>query len=396
MYETRRDTATLRSEDVISAFGAGVAAICLTALIYYWIAPFTGFLGFGLLAFVIFLGLYAVLLWLDGDGPSVRDRLASAVVHGLAALLLCALVFVVTFTLVRGSSALKHWNFYTEDLQNAGPLDPLTVGGGLHALVGTLEQIGGALLITIPLAMLGALFLAEMRGPFPRLVRTVVEAMTALPSIVAGLFIYATVLLILGFDPSGFAASLAISVMMLPIMLRAADVVLRLVPGNLKEASLALGASRWRTAWHVTLPTARPGLATAIILGTARGIGETSPVLLTAGYTKALNSDPFHDPQVSLPLATFTLVKSPEQNVVARGFGTAALLLLLVLLLFLVARIIGGRGPQELTARQRRARARASARDLARFQQRRSRPGLEAPYRLQAPDELEAPHEEDD
>ncbi len=191
--------------------------------------------------------------------------------------------------------------------------------------------------------------------------------MTALPSIVAGLFIYATVLLILGFEQSGFAASLAISVMMLPIIVRAADVVLRLVPGNLKEASLALGASRWRTAWHVILPTARPGLATAVILGTARGIGETSPVLLTAGYNKALNTDAFHEPQVSLPLATFTLIKSPEPSMVARGFGTAALLLVLVLLLFIVARLVGGRGPQELSGRQRRARARASNRDAARF-----------------------------
>ncbi|WP_433830254.1 phosphate ABC transporter permease PstA [Actinoplanes sp. CA-015351] len=381
--EVRRNTATLRSEDVLTAIGAAVAAVCLTALIFYWIAPFSGALGFVVVAFLAFLALYAVLLWLDGDGPSVRDRLVSAIVHGLAALLLVALVFVVSFTLIKGFSALAHPNFFTADLSVTGPLAPLTEGGGLHALVGTLEQIGLALLITIPVGLLCALFLSELRGPFPRLVRTVVEAMTALPSIVAGLFIYATVLLIFGFEPSGFAASLAISVMMLPIMIRAADVVLRLVPGHLKEASYALGSSRWRTAWTVVLPTARPGLATAIILATARGIGETSPVLLTAGYTKALNTDAFHDPQVSLPLATFMLIKSPEPNVVARGYGTAALLMVLVLLLFVIARLVGGRGPQELTPRQRRARARASARDFARFQRMEARrtpaPGDENP-----------------
>lgn len=384
--EVRRDTATLRFEDLLTTAGAAIAAISLTALIYWWIAPFTGLLGFVMLAFVIFLMLYAVLIWLDGDGPSVRDRLASAVVHVLAVLLLSALLFVVTFTLVRGSSALRHLNFFTQDMASTGPLEPLTTGGAVHALVGTLQQIGWALVITIPLAILGALFLSEMRGPFPRLVRTVVEAMTALPSIVAGLFIYATVLLMFKNQPSGFAAALAISVMMLPIMVRAADVVLRLVPGNLKEASLALGASRWRTAWNVTLPSARPGLATAIILGTARGIGETSPVLLTAGYSKALNTDSFHDPQTSLPLATFMLVKSPEPNVVARGFGTAALLLVLVLLLFLIARLIGGRSPGDLTARQQHRRARASARDLARFE-RRSRPGPVAPAPTPSGDE---------
>ncbi|GAA2679075.1 phosphate ABC transporter permease PstA [Actinoplanes palleronii] len=370
MPEPRRNTATLRQEDVLSALGAAVAAFCLTALVFYWIAPFTGVLGFMVCWFLAFLGLFAALVWLDRDGPAVRDRLVSVVVHGIAILLLSALVFVVGFTIMRGFAALVHPNFYVEDLGVTGPLDPLSEGGAVHALIGSLEQIGLALLITIPTGMLCAVFLAEMRGPFPRLVRTVVEAMTALPSIVAGLFIYATVLLMLHFEQSGLAASLAIGVMMLPIMVRAADVVLRLVPGNLKEASLALGASRWRTAWHVILPTARPGLATAVILGTARGIGETSPVLLTAGFNKAINADAFHDPQVSLPLATFMLIKSPQSSMVARGFGTAALLLLLVLLLFLIARLIGGRGPQDLTARQRRARARASARDLARYQRR--------------------------
>ena len=368
--EERRVTATVSSADVAVALGALIAGISATALIYYWLAPFSGALGFVVVSFFMFLAFYASLVWLDGDGPAVRDRLVGAIVHGLASLLLLALFCVVLFTLAKGYKALVHWNFFTQDLQLAGPLQPLTVGGALHAVVGTLEQIGLALIITVPLGLLCALFLSELRGGFTRFVRTVVEAMTALPSIVAGLFIYATVLLILGFDKSGFAASLAISVMMLPIMIRAADVVLRLVPGNLKEASLALGASRWKTVRTVVLPTARPGLATAIILATARGVGETSPVLLTAGYSAALNTDPFHGPQVSLPLATFTLIKSPQPNVVARGFGTAALLLGLVLILFIIARIAGGRGPQDLSARQQRSRTRQSARDVSRFARR--------------------------
>ncbi|XVU26085.1 phosphate ABC transporter permease PstA [Actinoplanes sp. CA-054009] len=384
-HEERRNTATLRSEDVLAALGAGVAAICLTVLIFYWIAPFSGLLGFIVVAFGMFLALYAALLWLDGNGPSVRDRLMSAVVHGLAALLLLALVFVVTFTVGSGLKALVHLNFFTQDLTHAGPLAPLTEGGALHAVVGTLEQIGMALAVTVPLGLLCALFLSETRGGFTRFVRTIVEAMTALPSIVAGLFIYATV--VPHTSKSGFAASLAIGVMMLPIMVRAADVVLRLVPGPLKEASLALGASRWQTVRHVVLPTARPGLATAIILATARGIGETSPVLLTAGYATALNADPFHDPQVSLPLATFTLIKSPQDGDVARGYGTAAVLLVLVLLLFIVARLIGGRGPLDLSARQRRARDRASARDVARFAH-RHRPTHQPPPAVDPGSEL--------
>jgi phosphate transport system permease protein len=155
--------------------------------------------------------------------------------------------------------------------------------------------------------------------------------------------------------------------MMLPIIIRAADVVIRLVPGSLKEASYALGGGQWRTVRHVTLPTARSGLTTAVILGTARGIGETSPVLLTAGFTAALNTNPFSGPMVSLPLFTFESVQSPEHTMIERGFGAAAALLLLVLILFTAARTIGGRGPGHVSARQERRRAAASQRDLRRM-----------------------------
>ena len=158
--------------------------------------------------------------------------------------------------------------------------------------------------------------------------------------------------------------------MMLPIIIRSADVVLRLVPGNLKEASRALGASTWRTVWNVTLPTARSGLTTAIILGTARGIGETSPVLLTAGATTFLNLNPFNGPMTSLPLTTFTFVKSPELTMVARGFGTAAVLMVHVLILFALARAIGGRGAGQLSVRQQRARTRQSRDDDYRYRRR--------------------------
>lgn len=369
--EVRRDTATFRRADIAAVAGAAAAAGCLTALVYTRIAPFSGVVGFIIVAYVTFLGLYALLVSLDDRGPTVRDRIAAVVVHSVAVLLLVALTFVVVYTLARGYRALVHLNFFTQDLTHAGPLDPLTVGGVVHAAVGTLEQILIALVVTVPLGLTCALFLTETRGPFTRFVRTIVEAMTALPSIVAGLFIYATLLLILGFDKSGFAAALGISVTMLPIIIRAADVVLRLVPGSLKEASLALGASRWKTVRHVILPTARPGLATAVILGTARGVGETAEVLLTAGYTTALNLNPFSGPQVSLPLVTFTLVRSPQPSMIERGFGTAAVLLLIVLVLFAVARLVGGRGAGELSRRQRRRRARASIRDAERFESRR-------------------------
>lgn len=369
--ETRTCTGQLRHSDLLALSASVLGSLALTSLVFSHLAPFSGALGFAIVAYLAFVGLYATVLSFDESGPVVRDRLASVAVHTLGGLLLAALVFVIGYTVYRGRSALPHLNFFTEDLSQAGPLEPLSVGGMAHAALGTLEQIAIALVVTVPLGLACALFLSEFPGAYARFVRTVVEAMTALPSIVAGLFIYATLILALGFDKSGFAAAMALSVMMLPIVIRAADVVLRLVPGALKEASLALGAGRWETVWRVVLPTSRSGLTTAVILGAARGIGETSPVLLTAGYTASFNPNPLHGPQVSLPLAIFEFVKSPQPTMIARGFGTAAALLCLVLVLFVLARIAGGRGPGVVTPRQAVRRAAQSAVDARRFASRR-------------------------
>ncbi|WP_033293983.1 phosphate ABC transporter permease PstA [Amycolatopsis jejuensis] len=368
--ERRRVTKPGRLLDRVTVLGALVSAVALTALVFDQLAPFGGVIGFAVLAWLTFLGLYALLVSLTENALAVRDRLVSAVVHSLAAFALLALVTIVAYPLIRGIDALSHLNFFTSDMANAGPLDPLSQGGVLHAVVGTLEQIAIALAVTVPLGLTCAVYLNEVRGAFSRLVRTIVDAMTALPSIVAGLFVYAALIVALGLEKSGLAAGCAISVMMLPIVIRAADVVIRLVPGSLREASLALGASRLRTAWHVVLPTARSGLTTAILLGTARGIGETSPVLITAGFTAYLNADPLAGPQISLPLATFSLVTSPEEAMKARGFGAAAVLMVLVLVLFVIARIAGGRPAGELSRGARRRRVRASEVDRERFEDR--------------------------
>jgi phosphate transport system permease protein len=247
---------------------------------------------------------------------------------------------VVVFVVVRGWSALHHVSFLTDDMTGVGPSAPLDQGGILHALVGTIVELSIAVAITLPLGVGTAVFMTEVGGRFARVVRTVVEAMTALPSIVAGLFVYTTWIIALGMPRSGLAGGLAISVMMLPIIARASDVVLRVVPGNLREASLALGASRWKTVWHVVLPTARPGLATALILGVARGAGETSPVLIASGYAPFLNADPTSGVMTSLPLSIYINVRSGQDLMIQRGFGTAAVLLALVLVLFVVARLV--------------------------------------------------------
>lgn len=354
VVESRRQLGGVRRIDVLAVAGAAVASLAATTLIVTQLAAVEGIIPFAVIAYLLFVGFYAALVSLDDDGPAVRDRVVSVAVHSLAFTVLATLVFIVVFTMLRGADALPHLNFFTQDMSLAGPLDPLTDGGIVHAIAGTLIQITIALAITIPLGVTTALFLTEVPGPFARFVRTIVEAMTALPSIVSGLFVFATFILLLGVEKSGFAASLAISVMMLPIMIRAADVVFRLVPATLKEASIGLGAGQWSTVWHVVLPTSRSGLTTAIILATARGIGETSPVLLTSGFTAGLNLDPLHGPMISLPLAVFQFVKSPEPTMIARGFGTAAVLMLLVLLLFVIARVIGG----ETVEKRERRRAR--------------------------------------
>lgn len=374
----RRDLRTIPFGDTFNVVGSAVAGIALATLLFGWLTPMTGIVGWLVVSFLGFLGIYAVMSSLRADRLAVSERIMTALFYSAGVLLLSALVFVIMFTVIRGLPAIVNPNFFFETMKLAGPLDPLTMGGIAHAVVGTLIQIGIALAITIPLGITTAVFLNEIGGPFARFVRTISDAMTALPSIVAGLFIYAAVVTLITNQRSGFAASLAISVMMLPIIIRASDVVLRLVPHNLREASYALGTSRWRTVWSVVLPTSRSGLVTAVILGTARGIGETSPVLLTSGVTAEWNLNPFSGPMISLPLQVFDFVKSPEPNMIARGFGAAATLVLLVLTLFIVARLIGGKGPGQLSDRQRRAAAAASARDLQRITAAQGRP-LDAP-----------------
>lgn len=374
--EMRRTTAVRGRIDLVVLLGALAAAVSLGAILTTRIIPDPGPVGFTVISYLLFLVIYGVLVSLSDNALAVRDRLVSVVIHGLAGLALLALVYVVGFTFWRGREALVHLNFFYSDMRPAGPLDPLTVGGILHAATGTLIEITIALLITVPLGLGCAVYLTELRGAFPRFVRTICEAMTALPSIVAGLFIYASVILAIGVEKSGFAAGLALSVMMLPIIIRASDVVLRLVPGSLREASLAMGAGQWKTVWHVVLPTARSGLTTAVLLGSARGIGETSPVLITAGFGSSLNLDPTSGPMVSLPLAAFTFAGSPELTMIARGFGAAATLLVIVFVLFALARVFGGRPVGELTVRQQRTRALESRRDAERFAARR-RPDLQ-------------------
>ncbi|WP_081687406.1 phosphate ABC transporter permease PstA [Glycomyces tenuis] len=334
------------ADDRIAQVGSAAGSLGLVWILYHRVLPTEGLLGFVLCWWIAFLLLYALVTVQRHGRVVLVDRIAAAVVRSAAVVVAAALVTVIAYTFWRGGEALVHANFYTEDLVFDDSTD-LSQGGIRHAIVGTLEMMGLSIAFTLPLGVACAVFLSEVRGRLSRIVRTIVEAMTALPSIAAGLFILVALILALGVEQSGLAASLALSVMMLPIITRAADVGLRLVPGGLREASLALGASQWRTVWHVVLPTARPALATALIIGVARGVGETSPVVLTAGYTNFLNANPLSGWQTSLPPFIYNNARLPEEEMVVRAFGAASVLLTIVLILFVISRIIathrGGR-----------------------------------------------------
>lgn len=363
----RRPVGGMSKDDLRALFGAGISSVSATLLLFGRIAPLEGRIGMVVVGVLMFVAIYALLVALDNDRPAVVDKVMTVLLGAAAVLAVSALVSVVIFVLYRGGSALLKPNLYVNDMSVTLPTDPVTSGGIYHAIVGTLIIIGIALLLTVPLGIACAVYLNESGGRMAELVRTVVTAMTALPSILAGLFILSTWILTLGQPRSGFAAALAVSIMILPIIIRSADLVLRLVPAGLREAAAATGAPRWRTVWHVVLPTARSGLANAVILGVARGVGETAPVLLVSGITANTNYNPFANPMMSLPLATFDFVRLPNEAQIQRGFATAAVLMVLVLVLFTMARVFAGRPAGSQSARQARRRAAASLRDLERM-----------------------------
>ena len=337
--------------DVALALFGGLG---LVWLLFERVLPMAGVIGFCLCWYAAFVVMLCAISATKLDRVSVVDRLVGALVTTAGLIMISCLVGIVVFTVVRGKQALTHLNFYTETTAFIGPQAALNHGGVLAAMVGTLEQVAISVIISVPLGIATAVYLSEVRGRLARLVKSVVEAMSAIPTIVAGLFIYSMLVLQLGQDRSGFAASLALCVSMIPVVTTTAEVVLRLVPGGLREASLALGTTHWQTVRRVVLPTARSGLVTAVLLGVARVIGETSPVLLVAGSTNELNADPMHGPQLSLPLFVFNQMRMPLEPAIARAFGAAVVLLVLVVVLFALARIIGGREPGRMSRRQQR------------------------------------------
>jgi len=359
---SRRRPKDLTRMDVFVAAGCALSSVSACWLVFARLTDGAGWFEFLVVAFLAFLGLFFVVTT-DREGRLVAvDRTIQVAVTAGALVVLVPLIWVVLYIAIKGAPSLR-LGFFVHDQRGISPIQAATAGGGLHAIIGTLEEVGLAVVVALPLGGLAALFLHESRSRWRRPVRIFVDAMSGLPSIIAGLFIYAVFILPFGRDTTildfnGLMAALALSLDMLPTVCRTIEVVLRLVPNGLREASIALGASRARTVWSVLLPTARSGITTAVVLAIARAVGETAPLLFTSFGNTLLNTNPLSGDQESLPLFIYRYIRQPRQNAIDRGYTGALVLMLLVLTLFMLARIAGrdrSRARRRWSAGRRRA-----------------------------------------
>jgi phosphate transport system permease protein len=273
---------------------------------------------------------------------TISTSIAASLIYLATALVLLPLASVLYTVASKGITAIK-LNTFTQDMRVTQPDAPFTEGGALHAILGTFEIVLIATIICVPLGVLTALYLTEIKGRFENLVRFLVQAMSGVPSIVAGLFIYTVLIVTLGVNYSGIAGAFALSILMLPTVARTSEEVLKLIPNDLREAGVALGATQWRTVAMVVVPAAKSGILTAVILGVSRVAGETAPLLLTILGNTTNNLNPFSGPIAALPLYTFSLMKTGLDVAISRAWGGALILLTLVLILFITARLLSGK-----------------------------------------------------
>ena len=269
----------------------------------------------------------------------IKDRLVQVLVYLAFALAVIPLVSVLWLVVKNGIGRFD-LEFLTHSMRNIGARD--AGGGAYHAIIGTLEQVLLASLIAVPIGLLTAVYLVEYGegGRLSRIISFFVDVMTGVPSVVSGLFVLAFWILVLGMPFSGFAGALALSILMMPVVVRSAEEMLRLVPRELREAAYALGVPKWRTIVKVVLPTAFTGIVTGVMLAVARVAGETAPLLLTVFITDSINNDPFNGPQMGLPLYVFDQAGRPTDTAIDRAWTGALTLILIVMLLNLVARLI--------------------------------------------------------
>lgn len=278
---------------------------------------------------------------------SARRRRTDQIARGLLlAATLIALVplgLVIYYLLVKGLGAWS-WSFFTTDPTGNTFFKSASIGGIKSAIMGTIEMVALASVIAVPVGVGVALWLVEygQSSWFAHAVRFFVDVLTGVPSIVFGLFIYIVLVVGTGSSYAGYKGSLALALLMLPIVTRSAEVILGLVPNALRESALALGAARWKVIFRVVLPTAMTGMLTGVLLAIARAAGETAPLLFAAGATNKSTTD-LGQFMNSLPTQIYKDVTSPTESVVNRAWGAALALVTMILILNLIARLIARR-----------------------------------------------------
>ncbi|MFD9006806.1 phosphate ABC transporter permease PstA [Streptomyces sp. NPDC059582] len=291
----------------------------------------------GVIAALLFVfGTYVIAARVEGRRQA-KDRIATSLVWVAFILAVIPLVSLIWVTVQRGVKVLDVY-FLTHSMGVVADSEP---GGGIyHAILGSLEQVGLATVIGAPIGVLTAIYLVEYgRGNLARTVTFFVDVMTGIPSIVAGLFIL-SLMLMFDMQPFGFAGSLALAILMMPVVVRSTEEMLKLVPNELREASLALGIPKWRTILKVVLPTAIGGITTGIMLSVARIAGETAPVLLLVFGNPFINANPFEGAQASLPLYIYQQYSQSAGSSAAydRAWAASLTLIAFVMILNLVAR----------------------------------------------------------
>lgn len=266
----------------------------------------------------------------------VKNAVATTLVASAFGVALIPLVWVLYIVIERGWRAITSSTWWTRSLQ--GVLPEEFAGGIYHALYGTIVQASIAAVLAIPLGVMAAVFLVEYGGGRLALTATfMVDVLAGVPSIVAALFIFSLWITTLGFTQSAFAVSLALVLLMLPVVVRSTEEMLKLVPNDLREASYALGIPKWKTIARIVVPTALPGIITGVLLSIARIIGETAPVLVLVGYARSINFDVFDGNMASLPLLIYTELINPQPAGQLRVWGAALTLIIVVAILILAA-----------------------------------------------------------
>lgn len=323
--------------DFLGAISAVIASLMVVA-----VSPMAGALGFILTFIVVSVVTAASISWIRQDRKAAANSVSTIVIYLLAAFVLLPVVSIIFEIIRKGAPGLSIGMFF-DDMSVTSSDAPLNEGGLLHALVGSLYVVALATIVSIPIGILTALYLTEVKGKAEGTVRFFVQAMSGVPSIVAGLFIYAVWMITLGGTYSTAAGSLSLSILMIPTVARTAEEVLKLIPTDLREAGLALGATQWKTVTLVVIPAARSGLITAVILGTARVAGETAPLLLTIGGNDAMNWNPFSGNNSALPFYVWKNFGIGTEIGADRAWAGIFVLMIVIMVFFTLARVLGNK-----------------------------------------------------